>query len=157
MPVQMKFAEKFLSHKFKGNGVKYEVAVCIKTGHIVWIQGPKRCGKNDIEVAREAFVSFLNDDEMANADGGYRGEDESLKTPNLYHYLSEEEMKMAGTARSRHETVNGRFKSFAVLTKSFRHELAKHSACFRAVAVVTQLNISNGNPVFQVEYNDEGR
>ena len=32
MPVQMNFAEKFLSHKFKGNGVKYEVGVCIKTG-----------------------------------------------------------------------------------------------------------------------------
>lgn len=157
LQVQMKFAENFLSHKFKGNGVKYEVAVCIQTGGVVWIHGPVRCGINDIQVARQAFVSFLNDDEMANADGGYRGEEKHLKAPRLYHYRSEEMMAMAGTARARHETVNGRFKIFAVLTKSFRHELVKHSACFRAVAVVTQLNIENGNPLFQVEYSDEGR
>ena len=62
---RMKFAKTFLSHKFKGNGLKYEVGVCIRTGEIVWIHGPKRCGMNDIQVARDAFISFLNDDEMA--------------------------------------------------------------------------------------------
>jgi len=25
MPVEMKFAKEFMSHKFKGNGLKYEV------------------------------------------------------------------------------------------------------------------------------------
>ena len=93
MPVQMKFAEKFLSHKFKGNGVKYEVGVCIKTGEIVWIHGPCRCGKNDIGVAREAFVSFLNDDEMADANGGYAGKDTHIKTQRLHNYLNKEDMK----------------------------------------------------------------
>ena len=152
----MKFAEKFLSHKFKGNGVKYEVGVAIQTGYIVWIHGPARCGINDITLARQAFVSFLNDGEMANADNGYLGEDALLKTPHLYHYLSEEQMAEAGTSRARHETINGRFKVFEVLTKSFRHSLAKHSSCFRAVAVITQLNIENGQPLFQVAYQDEG-
>ena len=154
--VRMKFAKTFLSHKFKGNGLKYEVGVCIRTGEIVWIHGPKRCGMNDIQVARDAFISFLNDDEMANADNGYRGAFKHLKTPCLYHYLSWEEMGMAGIARARHETVNGRLNFFAVLTKPFRHDLGKHSACFRAVAVITQLILKNGSPVFQVEYHDEG-
>ena len=157
MPVQMKFAEKFLSHKFGGNGVKYEIAVCIQTGDIVWIHGPIRAGLGDIDVSRQIFISFLDDDEMANADRGYRGEDKHIKTSRLYHYLSKEEMGIAGTSRVRHKTVNGRFKNFAVLTKSFRHGLVKHSACFRAVTVVTQLNIENGQPLFQVEYSDEGR
>jgi hypothetical protein len=40
MPVQMIFFKKFMSHKFKGNGLKYEVGVCIATGCIVWIHGP---------------------------------------------------------------------------------------------------------------------
>jgi hypothetical protein len=35
MPVEMKFSEKFMSHKFKGNGLKYKVGVCIATGHVV--------------------------------------------------------------------------------------------------------------------------
>ncbi len=40
MPVEMKFSEKFMSHKFKGNGLKYEVGVCIATGYVVWVHGP---------------------------------------------------------------------------------------------------------------------
>ena len=157
MQVEMKFSEKFLSVKFKGNGVKYEIGVCILTGNIVWIHGPIRAGLNDISVARQAFISFLHEGEMAVADRGYPGEDEHIKTPLLYHFLSREEMAMAGTARARHENVNGRFKFFKVLVKPFRHSLAKHSACFRAVAVITQLSINHGSPMFEVEYRDEGR
>ena len=157
VPVQMKFAEKFMSHKFKGNGVKYEVGVCIQTGCVVWIHGPVRCGVTDITVARQAFVSFLNEGEMANADLGYRGEDERIKTPQLYHFISKESKRMADTAQARHETVSGKFKIFKVLTEPFRHSLEKQSSCFRAVAVITQLKIENGNPLFQVEYLDEGR
>ena len=40
MPVEMKFSEKFMSHKFKGNGLKYKVGVCIATGLVVWVHGP---------------------------------------------------------------------------------------------------------------------
>jgi len=80
MPVEMKFAKEFMSHKFKGNGLKYEVGVCIATGHIVWVHGPSRAGES------EAFVSFLNDDEMAVADSGYRGEIRSIKTPDKVQF-----------------------------------------------------------------------
>jgi hypothetical protein len=48
MPVEMKFSEKFMSHKFRGNGLKYEVGVCIATGHVVWVHGPSRAGENNI-------------------------------------------------------------------------------------------------------------
>jgi hypothetical protein len=40
MPVETKFSEKFMSPKFKDNGLKYKVGVCIATGCIVWIHGP---------------------------------------------------------------------------------------------------------------------
>ena len=86
MPVEMKFAKEFISHKFKGNGLKYEVGVCIATGHIVWVHGPSRAGESDITLARQAFVSFLNDDEMAVADSGYRGEIRSIKTPDKVQF-----------------------------------------------------------------------
>ena len=51
MLVEMKFSEKFMSHKFKGNGLKYKVEVCIATGHVVWVHGPAQAGQNDITLA----------------------------------------------------------------------------------------------------------
>jgi hypothetical protein len=70
MPVEITFSEKITSHKFKGNGLKYKVGVCIATGHIVRVHGPSRAGQNDITLAQQTFVSFLNDNEMAVADSG---------------------------------------------------------------------------------------
>ena len=68
------------------------------------------------------------------------------------HFRSGEEFYDASVARSRHETVNARFKSKQVLVKRFCHPLAFHSACFRAVAVITQLNIEAGESLFHVQY-----
>ncbi len=157
MPVQMKFSEKFMSHKFKGNGLKYEVGVCIVTGHIVWIHGPSRAGEGDITLAWQAFSSFLNDDEMAVADSGYSGELHHIKTPDLMHFCLGAEYYDAAVAQARHETVNSRFKNKQVLVKRFRHSLGFHSSCFCAVAVITQLNIEAGESLFPVQYTDEGR
>jgi hypothetical protein len=94
---------------------------------------------------------------MAVADSGYRGELQHIKTPNLTHFCSEEECYDASVARACHETVNSRFKSKQVLVKHFRHSLAFHSACFCAVAVITQLNIEAGESLFPVQYSDEGQ
>lgn len=60
MPVQMGFSKKFFSHKFKSSGVRYEIGMCIQTGHIVWINGPFRCGLPDIEVARQGVIGALD-------------------------------------------------------------------------------------------------
>ena len=75
----------------------------------MWVHGPVRCGMNDIGVARQAFISFLNDGEMAVADRGYEGESNHLKTPSIWHYRSDEEQAMAKSAGQRHKTVNCRF------------------------------------------------
>ena len=52
------------------------------------------------------------------------------------------------------KTVNKGFKNFGCLKQVFRHNLLFHSSCFRAVAVVTQMAFNNGEPVFQVDYDD---
>ena len=39
------FNPKWYSHKFKGPGLRYEVAICIKTGCIVWVIGPFPAGE----------------------------------------------------------------------------------------------------------------
>ena len=32
--------KRFYSHKFKKSGLRYDVAICIKSGDIVWVSGP---------------------------------------------------------------------------------------------------------------------
>ncbi len=94
---------------------------------------------------------------MAVADSGYRGEFWLIKTPDKVHFCSGMEFYDAAVARACHETVNSRFKNNQVLVKRFCHSLAFHLACFQAVAVVSQLIIENGEPLFDVQYSDKGR
>lgn len=53
-----------------------------------------------------------------------------------------------------HETINRRFKQFGVLKKVYRHDIRDHGKMFRSVAVVIQLCIQNGEPLFDVDYTD---
>jgi hypothetical protein len=94
---------------------------------------------------------------MAVANSGYQGEFWLIKTPDKVHFCSGLEFYDAAVVRARLETVNSRFKNNQVLVKRFRHSLAFHSACFQAVAVVSQLIIENREPLFDVQYSDEGR
>jgi hypothetical protein len=147
----------FYSFKFKKSGVRYEVGISIKKGDIVWIHGPYPCGDwPDIEIFRSAIVHFLEDGERVEADDGYIGEaPKYVKCPNSFTN-PDDKKKMQQRVRSRHETVNKRLKQWGCLKDRFRHDVAhKHSSCFRAVAVLTQLAIEFGEPLFDVgEYSD---
>lgn len=50
----------------------------------------------------------------------------------------------ASLARNRHETGNNLLKKFGILKNRFEYSLKKHSMCFRACAVLTQLSIELG-------------
>ena len=155
MKVQVGFHKKFFSHKFCSGGLRFEVGVCIITGLIVWINGPFWAGLPDISIAQQGIIGNLDHNEMVEADAGYEGEDWHIQTPADQHCRTKKEKQMKANARHRHEMVNERLKNFNVLANNFRHELEKHSACFRAVAVITQLNIENGEKLWQVEYYDD--
>ena len=60
------------SHKFKSAAFKYEVGVCIKNGSIVWVSGPWPAGIPDAEVFQTRLSTYLEDDEVVEADNGYR-------------------------------------------------------------------------------------
>ena len=142
------------SHKFNGPGLKYEVGICLQTGHIVWINGPFEGGMSDSKIFREEGLStLLYDQEAVEVDRGYGG-DSRLKTPQVNWNRKERQMK--SNARSQHEIVNGRLKIFNVLTTHFRHMkpnkegmMAKHQMCFHAVAVITQLKFLLGERIFK--------
>ena len=61
---------------------------------------------------------------------------------------------MQACVRSCHETFNGRLKNWGILQQVFRHDIALHGTVVRACAVITQLMVENGEPLFAVEYSD---
>lgn len=66
------FNPKWFSHKFKGPGLRYEIAFCIETGKIVWVHGPFPCGAYpDLKIFRMALKLALSDSERTVADGTY--------------------------------------------------------------------------------------
>jgi hypothetical protein len=146
----------FFSQKFNDSALRYEVGVGIISGFICWISGPWAPGLyNDVQIFHQALKTHLEQFERIEADDGYIGE-APLKVKCPASVVESEERKMLMTrVRRRHETVNRRFKQWQILKQKFRHDILKHSDVFHAIAVVTQLSIQNGDPLFPVEYVDE--
>ena len=140
------------SHKFKKPAVRYEVCVSIQSGDIVWVNGPWRAGRYpDISIFREGGLKDLLEasDERAKADLGYCGEPLRIDLP----LEGTEDMILAKKrARMRHETCNKRFKNWACMDTNFRHGVALHRDCMYAIAVLTQLAIENGEPLFDLAF-----
>ena len=145
----------FGSHKYAGkSALWYELGICIRTGHLVWIQGPYPAGKyNDIAIFNKVLVNFLDPYERVEADSGYRGHPRYIKCPEN-GANPPENLAMQARVRSRHETFNGRLKNWGILSQVFRHDIFLHGPVFRACAVLTQLMVENGEPLFAVEYSD---
>lgn len=138
------FSPKWYSHKFKKAGLRYEIGVCIRTGHIVWASGGYPCGDwPDLRIARDNFVNFLEPSEKALADKGYND-------AQYFILPSESNSQRHKIIMSRHETVNKRIKQFNVLQNRFRHDLSLHKKCFHSVINLTQLVIIHEDPLFSV-------
>jgi hypothetical protein len=159
------FDGKWYSHKFNGPAVKYELGVCINTGHICWMKGPFRGGKGDSTIFKEGLSTILPLGEGVEVDSGYQGNLRS-KLPLMANNSRERREK--SVVRGRHENVNGRLKTFNVLDCHFRHlnpginvvgndertkkMLEKHKLCFFSVAVITQLKFEAGEKIYDVAY-----
>ena len=139
------------------SGLKYEVGICIHTGDIVWINGPFPCSIHDVIVFRKALKSHLDDGERVEADDGYIGEaPQYVKCPKCFTNPAENEA-MQQRVRNRQETVNKRFKDWSILKQVFRNKqkIQLHGYVFRAIAVITQTAINNGERLFDVDYDDD--
>eukprot|EP00536_Pseudo-nitzschia_multiseries_P010470 jgi/Psemu1/26047/gm1.26047_g len=81
------------SHKFNGLAVKYEVGVCLKTGWIVWINGPFFRSKNDGTIFKEGLSNLLHDNKAVEVDRGYRGDDK-MKLPDMGQGMMQQKHKI---------------------------------------------------------------
>lgn len=144
------FSKTWYSHKFRGPGLRYEVAVCIQTGDIVWINGPFKPGVwNDLMIFRRNLKARLGPGEKVETDAGYY-DDVKVRTDS--NIVSQADGRAKQNARSRHENVNRRLSQFSCLQQTFRHDLRKHKPVFGAVAVITQVAFESGSEPWQVRY-----
>ena len=146
------FDPDYYSHKLEHAGLRYEIGVCIKTGWIVWINGPFPCGAwPDLRIARSALHYMLLADEFYVADGGYQDGGEHSVTPNG---MNDYEQRTYALARARHETINRVFKTYECFRTMFRHQREKHGLFFRSAAVIIQLGLREGSHTFTVHYDE---
>lgn len=152
--IAMGYNKAFWSYKFKKSGLRYEVALCIKTGDICWWSGPYAPGVwNDGSIFKDGLVGYLEPGERVETDRGYQGSAPThVKCPgNMTSDPNTEGMQQR--VRSRQETVNARFKNWAILSTPYRHDPLEHQTVFGAIVVLTQLSFTS-NPLFSVVYND---
>ena len=121
-------------------------------GDIVWINGPFPCGLfNDLKIFLECGLKdHLDEGERVEADDGYSGADPDYAKARSSVWHPERNNDKRNTVRARHETVNKRLKQFGALSSIFRHDARKHQSVFEAVAVLTQLSIDGGEPLFEI-------
>ena len=147
--------KKFFSHKFHSAAVDYEIGISIFEQKCIWVNGPYGAGKNDVSVFRHKLKPQLEEarkssgiDHRGIADRGYRGESDLLSVPSSQDTPEVRYFKQR--ALLRHENFNGRLKNFDCLEERFRHSIKKHKQCFKACAVIVQLQLENGSPLFVV-------
>jgi hypothetical protein len=103
--------KSFYSYKFKAGGLRYEVALNIRNGYIVWVNGPFPPGfMNDIMIFRTALIDMLAANERVEADDGYLGEAPRYVKCSKSFTNDEACLEMQREVRNRHEKVNKRFK-----------------------------------------------
>lgn len=140
------FCTGWYSHKLNGPGVRYEIGLSIKKGHIVWVNGPFECGKYpDIAIFKHNMVTDLIEGEKVVADNGYNHF--ACITPSSVRDMDKSLHKRI---RARHETVNARLKFFNSIKHTFRHDISLHSTVFHAVANLAALNIQTSDPLFSL-------
>ena len=135
--------------------MRYEVALGILTGEIKWINGPFPAGEwTDLTIFRHGLMQHIDLGERVEADDGYDAESPYVtKVPGDLLTRTPEEDALQKRVQGRHETVNARLKRFKVLSEPFRHDVTQHGWVFRAVAVLVQLSVKNGDPLYDVQYN----
>jgi hypothetical protein len=140
----------YYSHKFKHAALRYEVAVCIQTGMIVWFNGPFPAGRwPDINIFRRNLKNMLLPGEMVEADRGYK----DVACRHCDVVVSKSDARAKSRAMRRHETVNSDLKTFGCLENRWRHDLTKHGLAFTACAFLIQMKYKlEGGPKFHCKY-----
>ena len=141
---------------FKKNAacVRYEVAVNIQNGWIVWINGPFPAGLySDCRITVErGLLDNLQPGKKIIVDRGYPGHNDVFVRPGGPNALY---AQMKRDSRARHETINRLFKEWSILNNHFQYPVEQHRMVFGAISNIVQLCIEQGaQRPFMVYYDD---
>lgn len=110
------FEAKWFSHKFKGPGLRCEVALCISTWYIVSTHGPFPCGSwSDLKLFCLPMKQFVFLEEMVLGEDVYK-DDACLLVSNGDGDMR----KILAANKARQETINRSFTQFFVRGHRFR-------------------------------------
>lgn len=145
---------KAMSHKFKGCGAKYIIALSTFRAKCVFIAGPFKGGKHDLDIFRESGLmeKLTNCGKVCIADRGFRSKSAHERQHfSLPDYMDSKELhNFKSRARLRQETYNRRLKHFEALSSKFKNGFEKHGFAMKAVAVIVQYQMDNGSPIYSV-------
>ena len=145
------FSAVYWSHKSNHAAFKYEVAVSICGGDIVWVSGPWPAAMRDKLIFSMHLEKHLGKHEKSEMDNGYSKTDKAMIPGAAESFLHK---KQKSQARGRQENFNGRLKVFCILKHKFRGSNPdKHYIAFNAVAILVQLGQENGERMYDVQIN----
>jgi hypothetical protein len=136
----------FYSGKKKKHTLKYEVAVNITNGEIVWISGPAPGKTHDLTMLRNnGLLLLLLSGEWLLADKGYQGDSRILvpfkgKWEDLTPW-QQTFNRIVGSVRVLVERSIGRIKRFSCLKVPWRHDISLHMIAFTVCAQLAQIGI----------------
>ena len=132
---------------------------------IVWMRGPFPASVHDVTIFRGGKADDLEEtwdknslyfatkklggDAKGLADGGYKGEPDTILTWKDGQSPELKEFKARG--RAREETLHSRFKGWNILESCFHHghgtqeRMELHGHVMSAIAVITQYDFENGH------------
>lgn len=145
---------KSMSHKFRSCGAKYIIALSVFTSKCVFIEGPFRGGKGDLDMFKESgLMQKLKDNgKVCIADRGFHSKyTHERKVFSYPDFMDSKELyNFKSRTRLRQETYNRRLKHFEALSGTFKNGFIKHGIALRAVAVIVQYQMDNGSPIYCV-------
>ena len=157
-PFDTVWSKRWFSPKFKGPGLRYEIAISILEGDIVWVNGPFPPGLyNDVQIFEEqGLQSMLEKNERVECDGIYIGCDPVYCKSNYGITHAQAGKEIRNRVRARHETGNRRLKIFNYIRdRRSRHGILKHGTMFKACARIVQISIEEGDKLFEItNYSD---
>ena len=126
----------------------------------MWTNGPHTASLHDMTIFRGGTIKQKKENwdeeslyfkipagKKVIRDSGYAGEPEKIAISRSDH--SKETKKYFARIKSRHETINARFKIFNILGHRFRHGFKNHGRCFDAVCVIVQYDLEI-HPLFEI-------
>lgn len=106
----------------------------------------------DVNIFCKSLKTWMDPFECVETDDGYIC-DKPAKVICLKCVACTQERKMMPIVKQRQETGNKRLKQCSILVQFYRHDIVDQRNIYAAIPGITQLAISNGEPVLSVEYN----